>query len=82
MTEGTERDCTNCGKPIRDEPFAFWLFRRCQSCAAEPAPERFRKSMGFLEVGTYRKWRYYPQWHYDAHPEHDLPFGEDAGEVA
>jgi hypothetical protein len=48
----------------------------------EPAPTRFRKSLGVVETGTYRKWRYYPQWHYDAHPEHDLPFGEDAGEVA
>lgn len=63
------RSCTNCGKSVDDESYQLWLFHTCRHCALDATPVRF--SNGIAEAGTYRKWRYYPDWHMTRHP--DLP---------
>ena len=66
-----DRSCTNCGKSIEDQPYRFWLFHTCQSCAAERAPKRWG------DTGTCRKWRYYPRWHLVEHPNRDTHLADE-----
>lgn len=63
MPDGDEhRRCTNCGKSVEDHPYEYWLFHTCRSCAAERAPKRWS------DIGTARKFRYFPRWHMTEHP--------------
>jgi len=62
-TTAADRRCTNCGKPVDEEVYELWMFSTCRSCFAEPAPRRWS------DLGTYRKWRYFPRWHMTKHPE-------------
>ena len=59
----TERCCRTCGKSIEHHSYEFWLVHCCHSCAAEPAPRRWG------DVGTCRKWQYFPRWHMVKHPD-------------
>jgi hypothetical protein len=59
--DGGTRRCQTCGKPLTRTPYELWLFSRCRACTADATPVRY--SAGTIEDGTYRKWRYQPQWH-------------------
>lgn len=54
---GTNRTCSRCGKSVEDLPYEFWMFHTCRHCAID-ADGRFR------DAGTFRKWRYWPKWHW------------------